>query len=398
MLGLCLAVLSVCVGAEPPAAPVFTLHSAAETADGPLQQLDRDWSVTLGNATKCSGADLLSLRRKDRLLPPFPAGPHLLLANGDRLPGDVLTIEKDHVRFRIVTNDEAPRAAGQELSVPIAAVAEIWFQSPPDSESARAWAGDKRRRDIVLLNNGDTRSGTVLSMKPPAEPFRLKEGAQETRIEPHNIVAIALNTDLARSVRPKAPYARLVLANGARLSLQSAEANEHALTGKTLFGAEIRVPIEQIVALDVRQGKVVYLSDLKPKKYEHIPYLGVKWNYEPDRSVAGRELRVAGNTFDKGIGLHSESRLTFALNGDFRRFEALVGLDDRTGQGGSVSIRVFVDGQEKAIDDKELTAATGPRPLRIDVAGAKELTLVVEFGAGGDVCDHVDWADAKLVK
>ena len=82
----------------------------------------------------------------------------------------------------------------------------------------------------------------------------------------------------------------------------------------------------------------------------------------------------------------------------FRWFEAAVGLDDRTGQGGSVRVRVLVDGIEKGGNDTELTAATGPRAVRVDVAGAKELTLVVEFGSGGDVCDHVDWADARLVK
>ena len=30
--------------------------------------------------------------------------------------------------------------------------------------------------------------------------------------------------------------------------------------------------------------------------------------------------------------------------------------------------------------------------------GVKELTLEVDFGKGGPVQDHVDWADARLVK
>ena len=118
-----------------------------------------------------------------------------------------------------------------------------------------------------------------------------------------------------------------------------------------------------------------------------------------DRSVAGLPLRLSGSTFDKGIGLHSESRLTFALNGNYRRFESLIGLDEQTGQGGSVRIAVLVDGQAKDIGSaQELSSTTGPRLLNVNINGAKELTLVVEFGPGGDIRDHVDWADARIIK
>jgi hypothetical protein len=142
----------------------------------------------------------------------------------------------------------------------------------------------------------------------------------------------------------------------------------------------------------------VYLSDLKPKAHEHRAFLGVKWTYQMDHSASGGSIRLGGSSYDKGIGLHSESRLTFALNGQYRRFEALVGLDDRTGRGGRAIIRVLVDGQAKDIGAPEVTSASAPRPIEVDITGGKELTLVVEFGPGGDVCDDVDWAEARLIK
>jgi len=160
----------------------------------------------------------------------------------------------------------------------------------------------------------------------------------------------------------------------------------------------LKIPLVQIVSMDIRQGKAIYLSDLKPKSYEHTPFLSVRWPYEMDRNAAGSELRLGGHTYDKGIGLHSESRLTFDLAGAYRLFQATVGLDDRSGLGGSVRIRVLVDGQAKDVGDKELTSTAGPRDIQVDVTGAKELTLVVEFGSGGDVCDHVNWAEARVVK
>ena len=62
-------------------------------------------------------------------------------------------------------------------------------------------------------------------------------------------------------------------------------------------------------------------------------------------------------------------------------------------------LRVLVDGKERDLGFKgELTWRTGPLRLRLDVSKAKELTLGVDFGAGGDVGDHVNWADARLIK
>ena len=88
-----------------------------------------------------------------------------------------------------------------------------------------------------------------------------------------------------------------------------------------------------------------------------------------------------------------------ALNGNYQWFESLVGLDDHTGRRGEVAIEVLVDGKPQPLGDaKELTHRDGPRAIRVKVAANKELTLVVKFGRFGDVEDHVDWTDARLIK
>jgi hypothetical protein len=400
MLGWCFLLASATLAAEPEP-QAFIVHSAAgEPAPGTIQSLAGDWAVNLAGekGAKIPAGDLISLRRKDIPLPTPPAGRQVIFANGDRLSGDVLAIEKDQVRFRATLG--TGHEADQELTIPLSALAVIWFQAPPaHGDPTRQWLYENRRKDKVLLNNGDTVVGSVVGMKAITQPLVFQDDKRETSIEASHLIALAMNTDLARSLRPRGTYARLVLVNGCRLALLSAQADDRELRGKTLFGSEVRIGWDQIVALDIRQGKAVYLSDLKPKSYEHTPYLGLRWNYEMDRSVAGLPLRLNGSQFDKGIGLHSESRLTFALGGNYRRFESLVGLDDQTGQGGNVRIAVLADGKPKDLGPaRDLASATGPHPLRVDVTGVKELTLVVEFGPGGDIHDHVDWADARLIK
>src|SRR5262249_43111537 len=164
----------------------------------------------------------------------------------------------------------------------------------------------------------------------------------------------------------------------------------------TVFGARLRVSLREVAALDLYQGRAVYLSDLKPSKYAYRPYLDATWPHTLDGNVAEHDLRLGGSTYDKGVGLHSHSRLSYRLSGAYRRFEALVGLDERDGRAGRVRIRVLADGE--ALVDRERTLRDGPLPISISVEGVRELTLEVDFGRDADVQDVVDWVDARLVK
>ena len=150
--------------------------------------------------------------------------------------------------------------------------------------------------------------------------------------------------------------------------------------------------------INVYHGRAVYLSDLTAKSYEHTPYLGVSWPLTNDRSVAGGDLRLGGGTYDKGIGMHSRSRATFALPAGAVRFEAVVGLDQVTGRRGAVEVQVLADKKPLLDRPPQLTGTDLPRSLRLMLRpGTRELTLVVEYGRGGDVQDHVDWAEARII-
>jgi hypothetical protein len=340
---------------------------------------------------------LIGLQRKARPLPPTPEQEHVLFVNGDRVPGQLLQLTEEALTFQPVFGDKKA-----ELKAPLTAVLLCWFAAPDGVEDAhllrRRLATDRRRRDLVLLRNGDRLEGTLLGVNAREARLTVVSG-KEVRVERDRVAALALNTELARLPRPRGTYGRLVLANGCRMALASLQIREDVLAGTTLFGATVQIPLSQLVALSIYQGRAVYLSDLQPRHYEHTPYLDVRWPFVRDASVAGHDMRLAGSTYDKGIGLHSESRLTYDLGGRYQWFESLVGLDEQTGRQGSVLIEVLVDGKRQDLGNaKELTGQGPPRAVRVHVAGARELTLVVKFGRFADVEDHVDWADARLIK
>lgn len=393
----------------------FAAHSPAQQAPefiaqtvdgvprrGPLERLGEGWSGRLGGAAPANVAagELLSLRRADRPLPAPPLGEQAILVNGDRLPGTILGLSGERIVFRL------PPEYGveKEVRLPLSALSVLWLDGPDDEESPdrliRQLTQGQRTRDVVLLRNGDAVEGVLAAVDAGRSVLEVEVDRKTVSLDRAKVAAVALTTETAGAVKRRGSQARLVLADGGRVTLTAAAcADGKTLTGKTIFGAELRVPLAEVVALDVLGGRAVYLSELKPRRYDFTPALDVRWPYVSDGSVVGDALRLAGSTYDRGVGMHSESRLTYDLGGDYRRFEALVGLDDRTGRGGSVRVKVLVDGKPRDLGfDRELTVRDGPLPLRVDVRGARELTLVVEFGRRLHVEDHVNWADARLVK
>jgi len=127
---------------------------------------------------------------------------------------------------------------------------------------------------------------------------------------------------------------------------------------------------------------------------------------EKNVSIAKTPIVIAGRRYWRGLGVNCPSRITVSLDGKYRRFQALAGLDsaimndymDRS----AIAFEVWVDGQKRwdsgpvrNADPAELV-----RLVDIDVAGAKVLELVV---VAQDVHGHVaqnfaDWAEARLLK
>ena len=76
---------------------------------------------------------------------------------------------------------------------------------------------------------------------------------------------------------------------------------------------------------------MVYLADRTPAKTVYSPYIGPTRAYRTDRAVDGRPFQLAGQTYDRGIGTQSRTLLAYRIEPGDRRFQALVGVDERAG-------------------------------------------------------------------
>jgi hypothetical protein len=100
--------------------------------------------------------------------------------------------------------------------------------------------------------------------------------------------------------------------------------------------------------------------------------------------------------FDKGLGVHSRSSLTFAADKKWDWLAATVGIDAAANGKGDCLFSVMVDGQ--TIYTRRVQGTDPPYEVQVSIAGREQVTLLVEPGEGLDLADHANWCDARFLK
>jgi hypothetical protein len=329
-------------------------------------------------------ADLLALELRQGRPVPSATDVSLVLRNGDCLRGSIQGGSGRAVTLR------SPAFGTAEC--PIQAIARIELVPQPGQLLQPA-----EKLDKLLLRNNETIEGTLESLDAKGVKFRSALlGDLEVTFDRLSAIAFAAQA----GAPPKSPEGILAIAQGDEgtiLSGQLKGLKDGAVELQAAFGPALSLPLTRLLAIEFRGGRLVYLSDLAPAEAKETPFFDIVWGYRRDRSVDGNPLRLGGQTHRKGLGCHSRCELTYALGGAYRRFLAHAGIDEEVGEKGNVDIAVLVDGKPK-FERKALTGRDAPLPLSVDLTGAARLTLLVDFGADFDICDHLDWANARRIR
>lgn len=152
----------------------------------------------------------------------------------------------------------------------------------------------------------------------------------------------------------------------------------------------------QVDRIQIRSTKLRYVSDISPASAEHHPILTFQRPFQIDRNVSGGRLRVGNQSFEKGIGVASNSRLVYRLNQEFRHLCGEIGIDQETNGRGNCVFVVRADGREMARIAMQGTDV--PRKIQLDVKGVQLMELVVEAGSDLDLADHANWCDLCLLR
>jgi hypothetical protein len=120
-----------------------------------------------------------------------------------------------------------------------------------------------------------------------------------------------------------------------------------------------------------------------------------------DRNVFGKPLRFGGQTFEKGIGVHANSVVTFSLDpmAGYRFFRTRYAIDGGSGDASRADVNLRILADQKVVYEKKGVRAFGLSPVvTVDVSGARTLTLEVTAAGVTDTQDRLNWLEAALVK
>ncbi len=316
-------------------------------------------------------------------------GVALEMVGGDRVFGRLGDDQPDSV---VVETDQWGK-----LAVPMDGLAGVRFSSaemPAYGDSLDWFRRDSDSADDrLLLTNGDVVRGFIAGVS--REGVRLEIGDEVNTVPFRLAVAARLVHPPAQT--PPGPHAVISLVDGQRLTVLAFEWSGGKVKAKTSTGEPVEPGADRVHTIAFHGGRWEWLSAKVPSSAQHVAMLSIELKHRPDRNVLGGPLRVAGGRYERGIGVHSKSVLAYELDGAYKEFVTSFGMDDNSGRGANVKTMILVDGQQR-FERSNVVAGVLHGPVRVDVAGAKRLELVVDFGLNGDIQDRFDWIEPGLVK
>jgi len=325
---------------------------------------------------------------------PDSAGPHAaILCNGDVLRGTVIGGTDDKIQMKC--------AVFGEVEIPISDIRALRFKPEDDHKDGRAKLDEDRKKDVLVLANGDALPGVVARFGKESLIFDCSLGKVPIPFERIRMVNFA-----AIGKEYKEPGTLLLLVtctDGSTITGSQAELTEGAFSIRSTLGKAFKFPFGRVSAIRCKNGRLVYLSDMEPAEVRETPLFDERpWHYRRDLSAGGRPITLQGKVYRRGLGVHSRCELVYDLGGKFKKFLSEIGIDDEVGRadeaaGGKVEVRIYLD-DKLAFQHPQVERDSKPISVELDVTGARRLTLVVDFGKELHINDHADWADARLIR
>ncbi len=247
--------------------------------------------------------------------------------------------------------------------------------------------------DLILTTNGDTISGFVAGMAPTG--IIIDTGAGEATIAFAHLSAISLANPSTAVTSGK--HFKVTLNGGSKVTTKHLSLKKNALLLGMPNGQQLNINPHQMRSIEVFGARWVWLSTLDPISDHHTPMLSLPWPMKRDSNVLGNPLKVSGESFNYGLGVHSRSSVSYDLRGQYTEFVTFFGLDDSAGSLADVDVHILVDGR-RLYEKPNVTAGVLHGPIRFDIRQANHLELIVDFGERGDVQDRFNWIESALVR
>jgi len=255
----------------------------------------------------------------------------------------------------------------------------------------------KERNDVdcLVLKNGEVLYGIIEELGPRRVYIGSELGKID--IDSKRIYGVILTSNVeVDSNEDKNVKGILETVSGEVMKVAFSGFESSKLVGLTQCG-KVHVKLADMRRIRFINGAMIYLSDIKPESIEQIPFFDVVYPCKLDKSQGGNPMMMNGESYRKGIGVHSGSKITYYLGEKYDKFYCDIGIDDEVGDRGNVAFVVLGDGEE-LYRSKKVTGADQIIRLVIKIMTVRRLVLLVEFGDEFHIRDHANWGSARVVR
>lgn len=312
------------------------------------------------------------------------------LTDGGRISG--------RLRSRVPRAIRIEPAWATTLTIPFEGLKAVRFgfaDEAAERELAARVSAEPSARDLLIVAKDDkpvVLPGALEGLGPKNWVFRLPSRLQKAPLDKAYAVVLG--------AAPGAPTRRpehLFLVGGDHFTGDVLGATTESIHVRSAAFGELKLNWAQVARLEVRSPLVTWLADAKFKSQTVKSSLGVDWTPRANLNVVGGPIVLNGRTYQRGLGVHGTTSVSYELDGKQSRLQATIGIDDSMGRRGSVIFRVLGDGRELFKSDL-LRGGVKPVDISVDISGVKLLELSTDAAEGLDLGDHANWADLRMIR
>lgn len=393
-----LALVLVLLALRAPAAELTTL--ARKVVKGDLQRITEKEVVltTDGGEVATPLQEVLQLDLAASTPPPTGSK----FSDVELTDGSVLHCSKVELKGRmaslVLLGPEVPEAQAIRAQVPLNAIRAI-LHDAHDPAVRQEWqtqfASKPRTQDLVVVRKDNVPQpleGTLGGVDDKGERIDFQFGGKSYKVELKRIHGLLFFQKPGSEPSGVTGKAQDVFRSS--LAVRRIEFKDDRFILTTAADVKFEYPRAALARIDYSNDKLAYLSDLEPIKVIEKSTLDRVESYRRDKNLDAGPLRLAGKTYLKGLALHAYAELVYDLDGKFKDFKAMAGVDEAVGGDGRAQLRIEGDGRE--LYSGAFIRSDDPRSLSLNVKGVKYLRIIVRSDELFDLGTHLNLADAQV--
>jgi hypothetical protein len=346
-----------------------------------------------------------------RAVPALPKGTkyhEVELTDGSTLRVSRFSIKQRQVECELLEGPEGVPPPRYELSLDVVFFIMRGAEDPAIRTAWKKMLSVRGKRDLYVIREGDTFNflqGTIHGGTPDGVrlDFERAEGERVSLLQSRATGGLVLAHPPQGNLPPK--LCKVMDIFGNQLVAQNVQLTDDGVQVTTVAGVRFHYPkLTALARLDYSLGNMAYLSDLPSQTL--APELpaeekGLRLHLQlpvlKDRGLSGDVLKVAGHPpFSKGLLIAPDTALTYDLGGEYREFQAIVGLPESV-LDGQLAVQLTVEGDGRLLFQQTIRRKDPPKSLTLDIQGVRQLRLIVEgdFAVNGN---RLILGNARVVK